>query len=56
VVGELCKNGWSSQDAVWIVGTDRPRSHVLDGVQIPMRRGNFEGKGRSIVKYTDTLL
>jgi len=31
------------------------RNHVLDGVQIPMGRGNFLGKGRPIVKYRDTL-
>ena len=31
------------------------RNHVLDGVQIPMGRGKFEGgKGRLIVKYRDT--
>ena len=29
------------------------RNHVLDGVQIPMRRGNFEGKEPSIVKYRE---
>jgi len=32
-----------------------PGNHVLDGVQIPNGRGNFEGEGRSIVKYRDTL-
>ena len=31
-----------------------PRNHVLNGVQIPMGRGNFEGrKGRPIVKYRE---
>ena len=30
-------------------------NHVLDGVQIPMGRGNFGGKGCPIVKYRDTL-
>ena len=33
-----------------------PRNHVLDGVQIPMGRGNFEGKRRPTVKYRDVLL
>jgi len=32
-----------------------PRNHVLDGVQIPMRMGNFEGEGWPIVKYRDAL-
>jgi len=31
-----------------------PRNHVLDGgPDTPMGRDNFEGKGRSIVKYRD---
>jgi len=31
-----------------------PGNHVLDGVQIPMGKGNFEWrKGRPIVKYRD---
>ena len=33
-----------------------PRNHILDGVQIPVESGNFDGeKGRPIVKYWDTL-
>jgi len=32
-----------------------PRNHVLDGVQVPHGRGNFDGKGRPIVKYRETL-
>jgi len=32
-----------------------PRKHVLDGVQIPIEKGNFDGKGRPIIKYRDTL-
>jgi len=33
-----------------------PRNRVLDGgPDPPMRRGDFEGKGRPIVKYTDAL-
>ena len=33
-----------------------PRNHVLDGgPDPPMPRGNFEEKGRPIVKYRDTL-
>ena len=31
-------------------------NHVLDeGSRSPMGRGNFEGKGRPIVKYRDAL-
>jgi len=33
-----------------------PRNHVLDGVQIPLGRGNFEGEKRQpIVKYMESL-
>jgi len=33
-----------------------PGNHVLDGVQIPHGKGQFfEGEGRPIVKYRDTL-
>jgi len=32
-----------------------PGNHGLDGVQLPMGRDNFEGKGRPIVKYIGTL-
>jgi len=33
------------------------RNHVLDGVEIPMGMGNFEGqKGRPIVTYRDTAV
>jgi len=33
-----------------------PSNHVLDGVQIPMGTGNFEGGvGRPTIKYRDTL-
>jgi len=32
-----------------------PVDPVLDGVQIPMQRGNFEGKRPPIVKYRDSL-
>jgi len=34
-----------------------PGNHVLDGagVQIPMGRGNFGGKGQPILKYRDTV-
>ena len=32
------------------------RNHVLDGVQIPMGSGNFDGgKGRPVVKYRGTM-
>jgi len=33
-----------------------PRNKILDeGSDFPMGRGNFEGEGRPIVKYRDTL-
>jgi len=32
-----------------------PRNHVLDGVQIPHGKGQFEGKGCPIVKYRDMV-
>jgi len=32
-----------------------PRNRVLDGVQMPIRRGHFEGKGAAIVKFWDSL-
>jgi len=33
------------------------RNHVLDrGLHLPMGRGNFAGKGRTIVKYRDTAV
>ena len=32
-----------------------PGIHVLDGVQIPMEKGNFGGKGTPIVKYSNFL-
>ena len=33
-----------------------PRNHVLDGVNSPVRRGNFEGeRERPTVKYRDSL-
>jgi len=33
-----------------------PSNHVIEGIQIPPTGGgNFEGKGRPIVKYRDAL-
>ena len=42
---EPCKNGWTDQDTVWIVGSGGPRNRVLDGgSERPKRMGNyFEG-------------
>ena len=31
------------------------RNHALDGVQIPLGNGQFEGEGRPIAKYRDAL-
>jgi len=33
-----------------------PGNHVLDGVQIPMGRGNFEGKGTSRCKVYSAVI
>ena len=32
-----------------------PWNHILDGILVPMRRGKFEGEGRPVVKYRDTV-
>ena len=34
----------ADRDAVWVEDSGGPRNHVLDGVQIPLGRGNFGGK------------
>ena len=54
---EPCKNGWTDQDAVWVVGLDGPKELCIGkGVQIPHGKGQFwEGKGRPVLKYRDTL-
>ena len=33
-----CTNGWTDWNAIWVVDS---RNNVLDGVQIPVERGNF---------------
>ena len=40
---ERCKNGWTDRDAVLEEDSVGPKSHVLDGVQIPRGRGQFSG-------------
>ena len=56
---EPCKNGCTDRDVVWVEDSSGPKEPcwgLLDGVQIPMGRDNFEGvKGRPIIKYRDTL-
>jgi len=48
VCRELCKNGLTYRDAVWTVDSGGPNAQkaLLDVVQTPMRRGNFE-RGRN---------
>ena len=36
-----CKNGWTDRDAIWGLTRVGPRNHVLDGVEIPCRKGQF---------------
>jgi len=50
-----CKNGWTDQDAVWLVGLVGSKIHVLDGVQIPVERVILIRERRSVVKHKDTL-
>jgi len=48
---ELCTNGWSDRDAVWVKdsgGTKEPC--IRWGSRSPMERGNFEGEGASPCK------
>jgi len=67
--GVHCKNGWTDRDAVWRLTRVGPRNHVLDGVQIPNRKGNFVGcparwkalgvsaaeyEAKGIIKYSTT--
>jgi len=53
---EPCKNGCTDRDAVWVEDSGGPKEPCIRwGSRSPMGRGNFEGKGRLIVKYRDTL-
>ena len=47
--GHLYKNGRTGRDALWVVGSDRPReSCVRWGFRSPKGRGNLGGKGRPL--------
>ena len=48
-ISEPCKNGCTDRDAIWVV------KGLGWGPDPHMGRGNFEGKGRPIVKYTAIL-
>jgi len=49
-----CKNCWTDQPVVWIVGSGVPTEPCVPNT--PMGRGSFEqGKWRPIVKYRDHL-
>ena len=52
---ESCKIGWTDRDAVWVEDFGGPREPCIRRGPHPVGRGNFEGKERPIVKYTDTL-
>jgi len=52
---EPCKNDWTDRDVIWYVDLSGPRNHVLDGVNIPMQRGNFEEKMGGPLYSTGTL-
>ena len=55
--GELCKTAEPIEMpfGFWACMSPSPRNHVLDGVQIPHRKGQFFGERASIVKYRDCL-
>jgi len=54
---EPCKNGWTDQDAVWIVDSDGPKKVCIRWrFRSPTRKGHFEGqKGRPVVRYRESL-
>ena len=39
--GDLCKNGWTSWDAIWGVTHVGPRNHVIDGSRYRRKKGHF---------------
>ena len=39
------KTGWTDRDAAWDAESGGPKEPHIRWVQIPMERGNFEGKG-----------
>jgi len=41
---EPCKNGWSDQDAVWVIDSVGPKEAVLDGAQILHAKGQLLGE------------
>jgi len=46
VCSELCKNGWTNWDGVWMLSQMDPRNHALDGVEIsPWEGAILRGKG-----------
>jgi len=43
-----CKTGWTDQDAVWVEDLAGPKGPCIRwGLDPPMGRGNFEGKGHA---------
>jgi len=40
-LSEFCKHDLTDRDDVWGLTYVAPRNHVLDGVQIPHRKGHF---------------
>jgi len=52
-----CKNGWTNQDAVWVENSGGPSEPCIRwGSRSPWEGAIFWGKGRPIVKYSDTLI
>jgi len=53
---ELCKNGCSDRDAVWVETLVGPGNHVLNGGPDPPWEGAFFGGEHPIVKYRDSTV
>jgi len=55
---ELCENGWTDRDAVWVVDSGGPKEPwVLEslGPDFPCEGAILRVKGAPIVKYRDSL-
>jgi len=47
-LSQFCKNSWTDQDAIWVMGSDGPKESCIRwGSSSPMGRGNFEGEGHA---------
>jgi len=52
---QLCKNGWTNQDAMWLAESSGSRIHVLDGGPDPPREGTIL-RGKGIPDMPDSTL